>query len=71
MNPSAPLLLIDVDGVISLFGFGQTEPPEGRWTVVDGTALETGPKGTDFLVVAWSTEVADRFALALAQQLAS
>ena len=36
MNPSAPLLLIDVDGVISLFGFDQTEPPAGRLTVVDG-----------------------------------
>ena len=36
MSPSAPLLLIDVDGVISLFGFDQTEPPEGRFTLVDG-----------------------------------
>jgi HAD domain in Swiss Army Knife RNA repair proteins len=36
MKPSAPLLLIDVDGVISLFGFDQTEPPAGRFTFVDG-----------------------------------
>jgi hypothetical protein len=36
MNPAAPLLMIDVDGVISLFGFEQTEPPEGRFAVVDG-----------------------------------
>jgi hypothetical protein len=36
MQPAAPLLLIDVDGVISLFGFDQTEPPPGRFTVVDG-----------------------------------
>jgi hypothetical protein len=36
MKPAAPLLLIDVDGVISLFGFEQTEPPDGRFTVVDG-----------------------------------
>jgi hypothetical protein len=36
MKPAAPLLLIDVDGVISLFGFGQTEPPAGRFTFVDG-----------------------------------
>ena len=36
MKPAAPLLLIDVDGVISLFGFDQTEPPEGRLTFVDG-----------------------------------
>lgn len=31
-----PLLLIDVDGVISLFGFGQTDPPPGRYAFVDG-----------------------------------
>jgi HAD domain in Swiss Army Knife RNA repair proteins len=36
MKPASPLLLIDVDGVISLFGFDQTEPPEGRFTMVDG-----------------------------------
>ena len=36
MSPSAPLLMIDVDGVISLFGFDQTEPPEGRFVVVEG-----------------------------------
>ena len=28
--------MIDVDGVISLFGFDQTEPPEGRFVIVDG-----------------------------------
>ena len=36
MKPAAPLLLIDVDGVVSLFGFDQTEPPAGRFTSVDG-----------------------------------
>ena len=36
MDPGAPLLLIDVDGVISLFGFSQTGPPPGRFAVVDG-----------------------------------
>jgi hypothetical protein len=36
MKPAAPLLLIDVDGVISLFGFDQTEPPEGRYVAIDG-----------------------------------
>jgi hypothetical protein len=36
MRPAAPLLFIDVDGVISLFGFDQTEPPEGSFVVVDG-----------------------------------
>src|SRR2546430_17363098 len=33
-----PLLLIDVDGVISLFGFDPAEPPEGRFEIVDGIA---------------------------------
>ena len=31
-----PLLLVDVDGVISLFGFEHGAPPEGRWTTVEG-----------------------------------
>jgi hypothetical protein len=33
-----PLLLIDVDGVISLFGFDHTAPPAGRFQLVDGIA---------------------------------
>lgn len=33
-----PLLLIDVDGVISLFGFDHAEPPSGRFQLVDGIA---------------------------------
>jgi hypothetical protein len=45
--------------------------PPGWWVEVDGTAFRTGPSGTDFMVVAWSTEVAERFAIALAQQLRS
>src|ERR1700741_2328301 len=31
-----PLLLIDVDGVISLFGFDPARPPSGRVHTVDG-----------------------------------
>ena len=31
-----PLLLVDVDGVISLFGFDQTAPPPGKPAAVDG-----------------------------------
>jgi hypothetical protein len=31
-----PLLLVDVDGVVSLFGFGQTGPPPGIPVAVDG-----------------------------------
>ena len=33
-----PLLLIDVDGVISLFGFDPAQPPPGRFEMVDGIA---------------------------------
>jgi hypothetical protein len=35
---SKPLLLIDVDGVISLFGFDPARPPAGRFEMVDGIA---------------------------------
>jgi len=31
-----PLLLVDVDGVVSLFGFDPAAPPEGRFVTVDG-----------------------------------
>jgi hypothetical protein len=34
MDP--PLLLIDIDGVISLFGFDAAQPPPGRFLLVDG-----------------------------------
>jgi hypothetical protein len=39
-NPHAhkPVLLVDVDGVISLFGFDPTRPPAGRFEFVDGIA---------------------------------
>jgi hypothetical protein len=33
-----PLLLIDVDGVISLFGYDHSAPPAGRYQLVDGIA---------------------------------
>jgi hypothetical protein len=31
-----PLLLLDIDGVISLFGFDAQGPPAGRYQLVDG-----------------------------------
>ena len=37
-RPERPLLLVDVDGVISLFGFDHSAPPSGRWQMVDGIA---------------------------------
>jgi hypothetical protein len=33
-----PLLMVDVDGVISLFGFDPAKPPPGRFQLVDGIA---------------------------------
>jgi hypothetical protein len=33
-----PLLLVDVDGVISLFGFDPSQPPHGSFQFVDGIA---------------------------------
>ena len=36
-NPCKPLLLLDVDGVISLFGFASSARPAGDWLMVDGT----------------------------------
>src|SRR5207244_3981826 len=31
-----PVLLVDIDGVISLFGFSSDERPEGTWCSVEG-----------------------------------
>ena len=31
-----PLLFVDIDGVISVFGFPPAEPPAGTWLNVDG-----------------------------------
>jgi hypothetical protein len=36
MSANRPLLLIDVDGVISLFGFDHHAPPAGDYQLVDG-----------------------------------
>ena len=36
-NPCKPLLLVDVDGVISLFGFTSSARPDGTWLIVDGS----------------------------------
>jgi hypothetical protein len=38
MNRVRPLLLVDVDGVISLFGFDHARPPAGHFLMVDGIA---------------------------------
>ncbi len=36
-NTCKPLLLVDVDGVISLFGFPSNERPAGSWMFIDGS----------------------------------
>jgi hypothetical protein len=36
VTSDTPLLLIDVDGVVSLFGFDAAAPPPGRMALVDG-----------------------------------
>lgn len=38
-----PLLLLDVDGVLSLFGFDPLRPPSGRFVSVDGIAHLLSP----------------------------
>lgn len=35
-DPPPPLLLLDIDGVISLFGFDLRRPPIGRYAMIDG-----------------------------------
>lgn len=37
-NRAFPLLLIDIDGVISLWGWPGNAPPDTVWTLLDGTA---------------------------------
>lgn len=61
-NSDKPLLLIDVDGVISLFGFDPARPPAGRFEVVDGiphflsaTAGEHLRQLADGFELAWCT----------------
>jgi hypothetical protein len=38
MDKQRPLLLVDVDGVISLYGFDPGSPPDGQFLTVDGIA---------------------------------
>ena len=40
-----PLLLVDVDGVVSVWGWSHDESPDGVWTLVDGIGhfLASGP----------------------------
>jgi hypothetical protein len=57
--PERPLLLIDVDGVISLFGFDPELPPSGCWQMVDGIAhFLSGTAGSQLRRLAEAFELA-------------
>lgn len=63
-----PILAIDVDGVISLFGFDQSPPPSAaRWELIDGTvyclsiaASERILRLADQYELVWATGWQDR-----------
>ncbi len=64
-----PLLLVDVDGVLSLFGFPAASPPPGRMALVDGLphllSLETAARLlllADRFEMTWCTGWEDRAA---------
>ena len=57
-RPDKPLLLVDVDGVISLFGFDPADPPAGRFQLVDGIAHFLSTAAGDCLL-----DLADEFEL--------
>lgn len=47
---SKPALLVDVDGVISLFGFAPDERPDGVWAQVDGSPHLLSPTAATHLL---------------------
>lgn len=62
-----PLLLVDVDGVVSLFGYDQASPPPGIGTLIDGLphllSLEAARhlrSLAQYFEVAWCTGWEDR-----------
>jgi hypothetical protein len=49
-SPDRPFLFVDIDGVISLFGFPPAAPPSGRWVSVEGVPhLISATVGQDLL----------------------
>ena len=44
-----PLLLVDVDGVVSLFGFDPADPPSGRMLLIDGVPHLLSDQAADAL----------------------
>jgi Swiss Army Knife RNA repair-like protein len=55
---SQPALLLDIDGVISLFGFDRHRQPQGRFLLVDGIPHFLSPHAADL-----ATGLADTFEL--------
>lgn len=49
-KPSKSLLLVDIDGVLSLFGFALDAIPAGHWELVDGHQHLFGASGGDRLL---------------------
>ena len=56
--PDRPILFLDVDGVISLFGFGRDAVPPGAFHSIDGIVHCIGDHAAERLA-----RLADRFAL--------
>ena len=48
-----PLLLVDIDGVISLFGFDHRQPPEGSFHSIDGILHFLSAKAAAHLLGLW------------------
>ena len=56
--PERPILFLDVDGVISLFGFGRDVPPPGAFHSIDGIVHCIGDQVAERL-----TRLVERFEL--------
>jgi hypothetical protein len=48
-NDPKPILLVDIDGVLSLFGFSPDNRPDGSWLTVDGIAHYLSAGGGELL----------------------
>jgi hypothetical protein len=54
-KPSRPLLLVDIDGVISLFAFEADAPPEGSFHSIDGIPHFLSSKAAEHLLALGGT----------------